>query len=130
MSSQWCNRIQHAREPHAPRSLVMSQRAFPFGPREVSTVIGKLGRLKLTPGNGQIGLGSRVRIMDLDSGETCVVELVRPLEADPEARRISIYSPLGKELLGARVGQTVQVPLFGNRFRVQVLPAAADTPDL
>ncbi len=59
---------------------------------------------------GRIDLGSRVSIeMVGQPGEVTVYELVGTAEADPAAGRISNASPVGRALIGRRVGDTVAV---------------------
>lgn len=64
------------------------------------------------------GLGSAV-VVEID-GEPARFELVGPAEADPEAGRLSIRSPIGAALLGARPGEErlVATPLGQRRLRV------------
>lgn len=57
-----------------------------------------------------VTLHSRVRIAELDSGDTLEYTLVPPDEADIVAGRLSILSPLGAALLGYRVGDTFSWP--------------------
>ena len=60
--------------------------------------------------DGRIDLGSRVSIeMVGQPGEVTVYELVGTAEADPAAGRISNASPVGRALIGRRVGDTVAV---------------------
>jgi transcription elongation factor GreA len=59
---------------------------------------------------GRVALGSRVSIeMVGQPGEATVYELVGTAEADPAAGRISNASPVGRALIGQRVGDTVAV---------------------
>ncbi len=53
-----------------------------------------------------IRIGSRVRVRD-DDGED-EFALVQELEADAHADRVSTDSPLGRALLGRRVGERVR----------------------
>ncbi len=61
------------------------------------------------PSNGKstIALGSRVTVK-LD-GRKELYQLVGEFEADPMLKKISHESPLGKALLGKKVGETVEV---------------------
>ena len=70
-----------------------------------------------------ITMNSTVRITDLDSGSTHTYTIVFPGEADAEAGRISILSPLGTALLGFRAGDEVtwEMPSGTRRFRVEEL---------
>lgn len=70
-----------------------------------------------------ITMNSTVRITDLDSGTTHTYTIVFPAEADFEAGRISILSPLGTALLGFRAGDEVTWEMTSGprRFRVEEL---------
>ncbi len=50
----------------------------------------------------RVGLGSRVRLEDLDSGEKVEYTFVFPEEVDPEGGKISLASPIGKSLVGRK----------------------------
>ena len=71
-------------------------------------------------------VGKRVRLRDLETGETAEYELVGTLEADPFLRRISILSPLGQALLGKRLGETAVVEAPKGRLHYEIL--AITTP--
>jgi transcription elongation factor GreA len=55
------------------------------------------------------GFGTNVEVENLDNGQCSIYQLVGPYEADAMAGRISIDSPLGRSLLGRRVGEEVTV---------------------
>ncbi len=52
-------------------------------------------------------LGSKVKILDVEFEEECEYRIVGSAEADPAAGLISDESPVGKALLGHKVGETV-----------------------
>ena len=56
-----------------------------------------------------VGFGSKVEVEDAKSGKQQTYELVSPSEAAPAEGELSMDSPVGKALLGARVGQTVKL---------------------
>jgi transcription elongation factor GreA len=58
--------------------------------------------------NGEAGIGSTIRIRD-DRGRQVEYELVGPLEADVSSGRVSTNAPVGRALLGRRVGDRVEV---------------------
>ena len=62
-------------------------------------------------GNGAdaVGIGSWVTVSEEGFDDEERYHLVGPAEADPPAGRISNESPLGKALLGAKVGESVRV---------------------
>jgi len=53
--------------------------------------------------------GSTVRIVDLQSGEKKKYTLVGQEEADIKKALISVQSPMGRALIGHKVGETVEV---------------------
>src|SRR3954447_8669142 len=56
-----------------------------------------------------VGFGSRVEVEDGGSGKQQAYTLVSAPEAAPAEGKLSIDSPVGKALVGARVGQTVKL---------------------
>ncbi len=65
-------------------------------------------------------IGSTVQVVRLDNSHDIEYKLVSAREANAAARRISVESPVGKELLGRRPGDevTVSVPAGVIQFRV------------
>ncbi len=53
--------------------------------------------------------GATVQVEDVDSGHRASYQLVGPFEADAMNGRISIDSPMGRALLGRRIGDEVTV---------------------
>jgi transcription elongation factor GreA len=62
---------------------------------------------------GRVGVGSRVKLRDVDSGEEAEYHIVGALEADPAEHRISNQSPLGEAVIGHGPGETLQVQTPG-----------------
>jgi transcription elongation factor GreA len=56
-----------------------------------------------------VGLGSRVRLEDLDEGGTVEYEIVVPEEVDGTNHRISLSSPLGRALIGKAQDDDIEV---------------------
>jgi regulator of nucleoside diphosphate kinase len=76
-----------------------------------------------------IGIHSRVRVLDLTSGERRELMLVLPLESEPARGHISVLAPLGTALLGYCTGDEVEWQMPGGlrRMRIeQVWPAVED----
>ncbi|WP_019587562.1 GreA/GreB family elongation factor [Deinococcus apachensis] len=75
-------------------------------------------------GDDRAMLGAVVTLLDVETGRELRLQLVNPLEASAvagELPRVSTESPVGRELLGRRVGETFTVNL-GRRqanYRVQ-----------
>ena len=55
-----------------------------------------------------VSLGTRVKVLDVEFDEEMEYTIVGSTEADPSKDRISDESPVGKALLGAHVGDTVE----------------------
>ncbi|GGH31693.1 transcription elongation factor GreA [Paenibacillus segetis] len=58
---------------------------------------------------GKVGIGSTVVLDDIEFSEKIVYQIVGPAEADVADNKISYESPLGKELLGKRLGDIISV---------------------
>jgi transcription elongation factor GreA len=65
--------------------------------------------VEVTEGAEAVGFGSRVRVRDRGSGRESNYTLVSAVDADAAAGRLSIESPVGTMLVGARVGDVVEV---------------------
>jgi transcription elongation factor GreA len=68
----------------------------------------------------QVTLGSRVTVIEHSSGEVETFRIVGPAEADPLQGTISYESPVGRALLGRRVGEQVcvKVPAGETTFEI------------
>lgn len=71
----------------------------------------------------RVGFGSKVVILDPDLGEEMTFTLVAGDFMDLDAGQVSMASPIGSGLLGAREGEevTVQLPRGERTFRVKGL---------
>ncbi|MDH5476927.1 MAG: transcription elongation factor GreA [Nitrospinota bacterium] len=83
--------------------------------------------LKAIP-QGKVGLGSRLLLSDLDSGDEIVYTFVFPEEVDPEKGKISLASPIGKSLMGKEEGDevTVVTPKGRRNFEIMELKTYHD----
>lgn len=68
----------------------------------------------------KVGLGSIVHLKQ-GNGETLVVQLVMPEEANPDAGLISPSSPIGRALLNKEPGDAVQVRTPGGDREFEVV---------
>lgn len=68
-----------------------------------------------------VTLNSRARVLNLESGEEETWLLTLPREADLARGKLSVLSPVGTALLGARAGETVRWENGGNSGRLKVL---------
>ena len=69
----------------------------------------------------RLTFGLRVKLENLDTGETVTYQLVGPDESEPDRGLISITSPIGKALIGKQVDDDVQVQAPGGMREFVVL---------
>jgi transcription elongation factor GreA len=69
----------------------------------------------------RVGLGSHVVVLELQKGEEITYDLVTSEEADAANGKISTSSPIGKGLLGKRVGDTVKIQIPGGVREMEIL---------
>ncbi|MFP3947480.1 MAG: GreA/GreB family elongation factor [Gemmatimonadota bacterium] len=69
----------------------------------------------------RVGFGSKVKVRDLDRDEVEEFTIVAGDFMDLDAGHISLASPLGRGLLGARVDETVSVALPRGEKRFEIL---------
>jgi len=60
-----------------------------------------------------VTMRSRVRVLDMVSGQAATYTLCYPVEANLEAGRLSVLAPIGTALLGYREGDVVEWPVPG-----------------
>src|SRR5262249_15242962 len=84
--------------------------------------LGKLSSIDLTKiPRGQVGLGSRVVVVDQSTKEKETYDLVIPDAMDFEGGQISVASPLGRGLLDKKKGDVVSVTLPAGTRKLKIL---------
>ena len=68
-----------------------------------------------------VAVGSKVRLKDMEFGDEEEYQIVGSTEADPNAGRISDESPIGKAILGHKVGDIVEVEVPDGMVSFEVL---------
>nr|NIQ85702.1 transcription elongation factor GreA [Acidobacteriota bacterium] len=73
-------------------------------------------------------LGSRLRLLDLDTDEEITYQLVFPEVADLDKGLLSIASPIGKALVGLKEGDdvSIDIPSGARNFEVLSLKTVHD----
>ena len=69
----------------------------------------------------RVGFGSKVKIHDLDLGDDFEFTIVAGDFIDLEAGHVSLASPIGRGLLGAKVDQEVKISLPAGERRYKIL---------
>ncbi|NMB46515.1 MAG: transcription elongation factor GreA [Firmicutes bacterium] len=68
-----------------------------------------------------VGLGSKVKLKDLEYQDEFEYMIVSSAEADPGDAKISNESPVGEALLGKKPGDTIEVEVPAGTVRYQVI---------
>jgi transcription elongation factor GreA len=78
--------------------------------------------------NEKVVFGATVTLMDTDSGDTKKYMLVGQEEADFKKGKISIQSPVGKALIGHKVGDvvTIKTPVKTVEYEIQEIAIALE----
>jgi transcription elongation factor GreA len=71
--------------------------------------------------NDKIYILSRVTLKDLKDNQNHEYLLVSPEESNYEDNKISVTSPIGKALLGKKIGDTVDIVVPAGKLKYQIL---------
>ena len=71
--------------------------------------------------SGMIGIGSKVKVLDVEFEEEVIYQVVGSAEADPVNGRISDESPVGKALIGHKKGDQVVAETPGGDVKFDIL---------
>ncbi len=121
------------------RKLLPDPRRSPGVPAHLKDLAGELDRAQTIASRevppDVITMNSRVRLLDLDTGDEETYTLVFPQDADISQNRISVLAPIGTGMLGYGVGDVFEWPVPGGTRRLRVVevlyqPEAAGDYDL
>ena len=91
----------------------------------IADLEGKLSNVRIIENekipSDKIFIGAIVELKDLDSDEKLKYVLVSPEEASYEENKISIFSPIGKGLLGHKAGETLEIKVPAGTLKYKVL---------
>ena len=98
--------------------------------RRIAVLEGHLAAARIAEpvGNGIAGIGSLLRLRDLEADEVVRYTLVGAIEADPGQGRVSVDAPVGRALLDATSGEVVEVACPGATRRFAVLSVETPSP--
>lgn len=68
-----------------------------------------------------VSVGTKLKLYDFDFDEEVSYSVVGSTEADPDNGKISDESPIGKALLGKKIGDTVDVETPGGMIQFKIL---------
>jgi len=119
-------RIRSAKE----EGDIMENAAYDYAKEEQAFVEGRIQALETTLSKAviieggstdEVGLGTRVTVMERGGDTLEAYQIVGSVEADPTKGRISNESPIGKALLGHGVGDEVAVSTPGGVLHFQIV---------
>lgn len=89
---------------------------------QLRTRLGKLSQIDMSKvPQGKVGLGSRVKVKDMGTGDTEELELVIPENMDFDRGHISVSSPLGRGLVDREVGDVAVIQLPAGTRKLKIL---------
>lgn len=93
--------------------------------KKISELNGKLCRVKIIEdldiSADKVYIGAHVKLKDLKTSEELTRILVSSEEIDFEQGKISIYSPVGKGLLGHKEGDIVDIEVSEDTLKYEIL---------
>ena len=91
----------------------------------IAELEGKLANVRIIEdqniSSDKVYIGAVVYLKDLDSGEQLKYIMVSPEEANYEENKLSIFSPIGKGLIGRQVGESVNIKVPAGFLKYKVL---------
>ncbi len=69
----------------------------------------------------KVGLGSEVLVLDIKKDEEILYKLVTSEDADANHGKISTTSPIGRGLIGKKVGDTVRIVIPGGAKELEIV---------
>jgi transcription elongation factor GreA len=92
---------------------------------KISKIENMLSRVKVINSKelpeGEVCILANVKVLDMSTKEVMNFSMVSPEEADFEQDKISIVSPIGKELLGKKIGDVVQVQVGSAKMKYKII---------
>ena len=75
--------------------------------------------------SGEVSIGTKVRLKDMDANQTVEYSIVGSAEADPAENKLSNESPVGKAIMGRKKGQVVEVAAPRGSLKYKILDIKA-----
>ena len=89
---------------------------------EIEAMLKHVEIIEDVKGNAKtVMVGVKVKVLDEEYGDECEYRVVGSTEADPQNGKISDESPVGKALLGKKIGDEVIVEAPGGEFKLKVI---------
>ena len=102
-----------------------AKEAMAYNEKRVSELEDKLSRVEIIDENSvasdAVYIGSKVKLVDLDTDQEVKYILVGQDEADPMNDLISVISPVGKAILGHKKGDTIEINVPAGILRYEIV---------
>ena len=89
--------------------------------KELEGIIGLADVIDVTKLSGSVKFGATVNLVDEDTDEERSYQIVGEAEADIDAGRLNINSPIARALIGKEVGDSVEVRTPGGEKYYEIL---------
>ncbi|MBV8447173.1 MAG: transcription elongation factor GreA [Hyphomicrobiales bacterium] len=92
---------------------------------ELESLIGRADVIDVSKLSGKtVKFGATVRLVDEDTEQTKIYQIVGETEADVRSGKVSITSPIARALIGKKVGDTVEVHTPGGGKSYEIVKVA------
>jgi transcription elongation factor GreA len=75
--------------------------------------------------SGEVSIGTKVRLKDMDANQTVEYHIVGSAEADPAEQKLSNESPVGRAILGRKKGEVVEVAAPRGKLKYKIMDIKA-----
>ena len=75
--------------------------------------------------SGEVSIGTKVRLRDMDANQTVEYHIVGSAEADPSENKLSNESPVGRAIMGRKKGEVVEVTAPRGALKYKILDIKA-----
>jgi transcription elongation factor GreA len=122
IAREWGDLKENAEYHDAKNSLALLERRITVLREKLDNAV----VVDSAPADGDVvGFGSRVEVVDEESGRTTEYTLVGSTEADLSAGLLSAESPVARALTGRRVGDVVGVPTPRGERKLRIAAVGA-----
>ncbi|MFZ2356644.1 MAG: transcription elongation factor GreA [Candidatus Omnitrophota bacterium] len=71
--------------------------------------------------NDEVLIGAKVKLKDMDTSEELEYTFVSEIESDYSQNKISVTAPVGKALLGHKLGEVVEIKIPAGTIKYKIL---------
>src|SRR4051812_26007747 len=121
IAREWGDLKENSEYHDAKNSLALLERRITILRERLDNAV----VIETPAGEGVVGFGSVIEVVDESSGRPATYTLVGAAEADVSSGKLSADSPVGRALSGARAGDVVSVPTPRGSRELRVVSVGA-----